>query len=68
MRKKRFRLKLGQKINLIVLGIILSLAVVIGIVVVQQVTSGIKEIATEKARGDLNLGKSYLDAKFPGTG
>ncbi|MDQ0154054.1 methyl-accepting chemotaxis protein [Robertmurraya andreesenii] len=66
MRKKRFRLKLGQKINLIVLGIILSLAVVIGIVVVQQVTSGIKEIATEKARGDLNLGKSYLDAKFPG--
>lgn len=62
----KFKLKLGQKINFIVLGIILSLAVVIGLVVIQQVTAGIKEIATEKAKGDLNLGKSYLDAKFPG--
>lgn len=66
MRNRKIKLKLGPKINLIVIGIILSLAVVIGVVVVQQVTSGIKEFATEKARGDLNLGKSYLDAKFPG--
>lgn len=62
----KIKLKLGQKINLIVLGIILSLGVVVGLVVVQQVSSGIKEIATEKAKGDLNLGKSYLDAKYPG--
>lgn len=66
MKKKPFKLKLGQKINLIVLGIILSLAAVIGLVVVQQVTIGIKAFATEKARGDLSLGKSYLDAKYPG--
>lgn len=62
----KMKLKLGQKINLIVLSIILSLGVVIGLVVVQQVSGGIKEIATEKAKGDLELGKSYLDAKFPG--
>lgn len=66
MKNSNFKLKLGPKINLIVIGIILFLAVVMGVVVVQQVTSGIKEMATEKARGDLNLGKSYLDAKYPG--
>lgn len=66
MRKTRFKLKLGQKINLIILAIILFLSVVIGIVVVQQVTAGIKEFATEKARGDLHLSMHYFDAQFPG--
>lgn len=66
MKKSVFKLKLGQKINLIVLSIILLLSVVVGFVVVQQVTKGIKEFATEKAKGDLNLGKSYLDAQYPG--
>lgn len=66
MRNRKIKLKLGPKLNLIVMGILLSLAVVIGVVVVQQVTSGIKEYAIEKVRGDLNLGKIYLDAKIPG--
>ncbi|MEQ2525918.1 methyl-accepting chemotaxis protein [Bacillaceae bacterium CLA-AA-H227] len=66
MKRRKYSFKLGQKINLIVLGIILFLSVVVGLVVVNQVTDGIKQFAMEKAKGDLNLGKSYLDAKYPG--
>lgn len=62
----KLKLKLGPKINLIVLIMMLLLAVAVGGVVVQQVTKGIKDFALEKARGDLNLGKSYIDAKYPG--
>lgn len=65
-RQMRLKLKLGPKINVVVLIMMMFLAIAVGGVVVQQVTKGIKDFALEKARGDLNLGKSYLDAKFPG--
>ncbi|WP_017729341.1 methyl-accepting chemotaxis protein [Halalkalibacterium ligniniphilum] len=66
MREHRLKLKLGTKINFIVLGIILLLSVVVGTVVVQQVTAGIEEFAVEKARGDLELSYRYMDTKYPG--
>ncbi|MGG0719483.1 methyl-accepting chemotaxis protein [Robertmurraya massiliosenegalensis] len=62
----RLKLKLGPKINVVVLIMMLFLAVAVGGVVVHQITKGIKDFALEKARGDLNLGKKYLEAKFPG--
>lgn len=62
----QFKLKLGTKINLIVLSIILFLSVVVGVVVVNDVTKGIKEFAVEKAKGDLGLSYRYIDNKYPG--
>ncbi|WP_338001004.1 methyl-accepting chemotaxis protein [Neobacillus terrae] len=68
MMKKKVnkRLKLGTKINLIVLSIVLLLSIIIGIVVVSEVTKGIKSFAVEKAKGDLSLSYRYIKDKFPG--
>lgn len=60
------KLKLGPKINLIVLGIILFVSVALGAGVIQEVTKGIEEFAVGKAKGDLNLATKYLDEKHPG--
>ncbi len=60
------KIKLGMKINFIMLGIILFLAAAIGVVVVQQITAGIKEFAVEKAKGDLEIAYRYLTVKYPG--
>jgi len=60
------RLKIGTKINLIVVAIILLFSVTIGALVVQEVTKGIKSFAIEKAKGDLGLAYSYIDSRFPG--
>ncbi|OMP66993.1 methyl-accepting chemotaxis protein [Domibacillus epiphyticus] len=60
------KLKLGAKINLIVLGIVLFLSVIVGAVVIQQVGAGIKQFAIEKAKGDLGLAYRYIDNKYPG--
>ncbi|MBM7661568.1 methyl-accepting chemotaxis protein [Bacillus mesophilus] len=60
------KLKLGTKINLIVLSIILSLSVVIGFIVTKDITEGVKEFAVEKAKGDLSLAYRYVDNKYPG--
>jgi methyl-accepting chemotaxis protein len=62
----RKKLKLGAKINLIVLGVILFLSIIVGAVVIQQVGAGIKQFAVEKAKGDLSLAYRYIDNKFPG--
>ncbi|MFD1737456.1 methyl-accepting chemotaxis protein [Bacillus salitolerans] len=62
----KLTLKLGTKINLIVLGIILILSTVIGIVVNQDITKGVKEFAVEKAKGDLALAYRYVNNKYPG--
>lgn len=64
--RKGLKMKLGTKIGLIVLGIILYLAVSVLTVGIKQVSTGIKQFAVEKARGDLNLGGSYLDEVYPG--
>ncbi|WP_071393525.1 methyl-accepting chemotaxis protein [Bacillus tuaregi] len=66
MLNKRFKLKLGTKINFIVLSIVLFFSVVISVVVIQEVTSGIKNFAVYKAKSDLNLAYRYLDTKYPG--
>ncbi|TCJ05164.1 methyl-accepting chemotaxis protein [Cytobacillus praedii] len=60
------KLKLGMKINLMVLAIILSLSTIIGIVVNQEITKGIKGFALEKAKADLTLAYKYIDVKYPG--
>lgn len=65
-KKAGLRLKLGTKINLIVLGTVLLLSVIIGVVVTREVTKGIKSFAVEKARGDLALSERYINNKFPG--
>lgn len=65
-RKLKWKLNIGTKINLIVLGIIFFLSFVVGIVVVQQVTIGIKQFAVEKSKGDLSLAYRYIDNKYPG--
>ncbi|WP_409300724.1 methyl-accepting chemotaxis protein [Peribacillus sp. SCS-155] len=61
------KLNLAAKINLIVLGIIILLSTVVGIVVVKNVTSGIKEFAVEKAKGDLKLADRMLRYQFGGS-
>ncbi|MFD2680716.1 methyl-accepting chemotaxis protein [Bacillus seohaeanensis] len=59
-------MKLGTKINIMVLAIILSLSMIIGFVVNQQITKGIEEFAVEKAKGDLGLAYRYINNKYPG--
>ncbi|MFP3472624.1 methyl-accepting chemotaxis protein, partial [Micrococcus sp. SIMBA_144] len=60
----KLKLKLGTKINLIVLSVILLFSAVIGIVVNNEITKGVKEFAIEKAKGDLSLAYRYLDNKY----
>ena len=57
---------ISAKINLIVMAIIISLSLVIGFVVKKEITWGLKEFATEKAKGDLKLSFTYLNNKYPG--
>lgn len=60
------KLKLGGKINLLVIVIILALSTIVGVVVNGQISKGIKEFAIEKAKGDLNLSYKYIDSQYPG--
>ncbi len=66
MRGKLMKLKLGTKINFIVLAIILYMTVSVGLVAFKEVPQGIKDFAIEKARGDLNLAYRFIDHKYPG--
>ncbi|MBP1153348.1 MULTISPECIES: methyl-accepting chemotaxis protein [unclassified Paenibacillus] len=63
---KKWKLKLGTKINFIVLAVILFLSAVTGAVVVHQITAGIEEVAVEKAKGDVELAYRYIANKYPG--
>lgn len=60
------KLKLGTKINLIVLGTVLLISAIIGVIVTREVTAGIKTFAVEKAKGDLALSKRYIANEYPG--
>ena len=62
----KLKLKLGTKINIIVFTIIIVFAAVIGFVVNQEITKGIKQFATEKAKGDIGLAYRYINNKYPG--
>ncbi|MGE7778527.1 methyl-accepting chemotaxis protein [Peribacillus sp. NPDC097264] len=66
LRKMQFKLTLGAKINFIVLGIILLFSVIVGAVVVQQVSKGVKTVSVEKAKGDLASAYRFIDTKYPG--
>lgn len=64
---KFFRgLKLASKINLLVLGMIISFAAMMAIVVEQQVEKGAKGAAVEKVKSDLQLAYNYINLKYPG--
>lgn len=58
--------KFATKINVLVIGVLLSFSVAIGLVVQTQVTKGVKEMAISKAKSDLELGFYTLDQKYPG--
>lgn len=64
--KLQLKMKLGTKINLIVVAIIIVLSVVVGYVANSEITRGIKEFATEKAKGDLALSYNYVNSEYPG--
>ncbi|AIF67518.1 hypothetical protein GZ22_13335 [Terribacillus saccharophilus] len=61
------RLKLGTKINLLVLTVVLLFAGIISYVVMNNMTHGMKGIALEKAKSDLQLAEEYIDAVHPGS-
>lgn len=60
------RWKFSTKLNVLVMGVIVLLAIVLGWVARDQITAGIKEAAIDKAQSDLELGYRYLDAQYPG--
>lgn len=62
----KLKLKLGTKINIIVFTIIIVLSGVIGFLVNQEITRGIKQFATEKVKGDIGLAYRYINNKYPG--
>ncbi|PLT34447.1 methyl-accepting chemotaxis protein [Bacillus sp. V5-8f] len=64
--KRKLTLKLGAKINLMVLSILVFLSITVGAALVQQIGSGIKQFAVEKAKGDLGLAYRYMNNKYPG--
>ena len=67
MRKKlHVKLKLGTKINLMFLVFMILFSGIVGLLVQQQVSKGIKAFAVEKAKGDLALAYRYIDSANPG--
>lgn len=64
--KLQLKMKLGTKINIIVVAIIIVLSVVVGYVANSEITRGIKEFAIEKAKGDLALSYYYVNSEYPG--
>ncbi|WGI63625.1 hypothetical protein QEN29_26010 [Escherichia coli] len=65
--KKKGKLRLGAKIMLIFLSVLIVFSAVVGYVVNREMTENIKQMATEKAKGDLKLGYAYLTEKVAGS-
>lgn len=65
--KKKGKLRLGAKILLIFLSVLIIFSAVVGYVVNREMTENIKQMATEKAKGDLKLGYAYLNEKVEGS-
>nr|WP_216667620.1 methyl-accepting chemotaxis protein [Saccharibacillus deserti] len=59
-------LKLGTKINLMFLALMILFSVIVSVIVHRQVSDGIKAFAVEKAKGDLALSYRYIDSAYPG--
>ncbi|ARA84351.1 methyl-accepting chemotaxis protein [Bacillus paralicheniformis] len=66
MKKKRFKLKLGTKINLLVLAVILIFSSALGIFIIKQLSKELEQMATEKAKSDLKLSYRYLNESLEG--
>ncbi|MCY9059943.1 methyl-accepting chemotaxis protein TlpC [Bacillus inaquosorum] len=58
---KQLKLKLGTKILCMVFVIILLFSVSVGTVMLKEITESMKQMATEKAKGDLALSSAYID-------
>ncbi|OLP65667.1 Methyl-accepting chemotaxis protein McpB [Bacillus pumilus] len=65
--KKTGKLRLGAKIMLIFLSVLILFSAVVGYVVNREMTKNIEQMATEKAKGDLNLGFAYLNETIAGS-
>lgn len=59
--KKQMKLKLGTKILGLVLAVILLFSLSVGAVMLKDITSSMKKMATDKAKGDLALSSTYID-------
>ncbi|WP_306373044.1 methyl-accepting chemotaxis protein TlpC [Bacillus subtilis] len=62
---KRFKMKLGTKIFCLVFVVILLFSAV-GTVMLKEITENMKQMATEKAKGDLALSSTYIDDVISG--
>mgnify|MGYP001143765685 FL=1 len=58
---KRFKMKLGTKILCLVFVVILLFSASVGTVMLKEITESMKQMATEKAKGDLALSSTYID-------
>ncbi|RPK00168.1 hypothetical protein BSBH6_03681 [Bacillus subtilis] len=63
---KQLKLKLGTKILCLVFVIILLFSASVGTVMLKEITESMKQMATEKAKGDLALSSAYIDDVISG--
>ncbi|CAF1837708.1 methyl-accepting chemotaxis protein TlpC [Bacillus subtilis] len=63
---KRFKMKLGTKILCLVFVVILLFSASVGTVMLKEITESLKQMATEKAKGDLALSSTYIDDVMSG--
>ncbi|MGG1247044.1 methyl-accepting chemotaxis protein TlpC [Bacillus spizizenii] len=63
---KQLKLKLGTKILCLVFVIVLLFSVSTGTVMLKEITDSMKQMATEKAKGDLALSSAYIDDVISG--
>ncbi|MCY8057886.1 methyl-accepting chemotaxis protein TlpC [Bacillus spizizenii] len=63
---KQLKLKLGTKILCLVFVIVLLFSVSIGTVMLKEITDSMKQMATEKTKGDLALSSAYIDDVISG--
>ena len=63
---KRFKMKLGTKILCLVFVVILLFSASVGTVMLKEITETMKQMATEKAKGDLALSSTYIDDVMSG--
>ncbi|MFO1443334.1 methyl-accepting chemotaxis protein [Bacillus sp. Bva_UNVM-123] len=64
--RRLLALRLGTKFNILVVSLLLLFSIFISSILNIFVTDVIKTTATEKAKGDLQLGYIALEAKYPG--
>lgn len=63
---KRLEMKLGTKILCLVFVVILLFSASVGTVMLKEITESMKQMATEKAKGDLALSSTYIDDVMSG--